>query len=90
VAGKLDVDLDPWLFAGVSLLLARMGVATFCANEEGEEGDEEGSADAAGAAGAAAATNAEVGPAQDETGGRATARPGRREKRDHRHAHERG
>jgi hypothetical protein len=49
VAGKLPIDLDPWLFAGVSLLIARMGVAAFCADEEGDEGMDGGTADAAGA-----------------------------------------
>jgi len=43
-----DVDLDPWLFAGVSLLVARMGVAAFCAEDEKDDEEhvaEQGSGD---------------------------------------------
>lgn len=31
LAGKVAIDLDPWLFAGIALLIERMGVAAFCA-----------------------------------------------------------
>jgi len=40
VSGKVPIDLDPWLFAGVSLLIARMGVASFCAGDEDKDDDE--------------------------------------------------
>ncbi len=86
VAGKLDVDLDPWLFAGVSLLLGRMGVAAFCADEDDED-DEGGAVEDEGDMGAAAITSAAGGPAAGEIGGQGTSRRGRREKRDHRHDH---
>ena len=36
-AGSVPIDLDPWLFAGVSLLIARMGVAAFCAEDDATE-----------------------------------------------------
>ncbi len=32
-SGTVPIDLDPWLFAGLSLLIARMGVAAFCAED---------------------------------------------------------
>lgn len=32
VSGKVPIDLDPWLFAGIALLVARTGVAGFCAD----------------------------------------------------------
>jgi len=32
-----NLDLDPWLFAGISLLVARMGVAAFCADDQDED-----------------------------------------------------
>lgn len=38
LAGTAPIDLDPWLFAGMALLIARGGVAAFCG--EGEAGDE--------------------------------------------------
>lgn len=41
ISGKVPIDLDPWLFAGVSLLIARMGVASFCAGDEDND-DAEG------------------------------------------------
>lgn len=81
VAGKLDVDLDPWLFAGVSLLLARMGVATFCADDEG------GAVENGGARGAAVTTSTEVGPPASKIGRRGTSRRGQPEKRGYRHEH---
>ncbi len=40
-SGSVPIDLDPWLFAGVALLIARMGVAAFCAEERDDE-DESG------------------------------------------------
>jgi len=84
VAGKLDVDLDPWLFAGVSLLLARMGVATFCADDEDDEG---GAAEDGGDRGAAATASAEVRQPLSEIGRRGTSRRGQPEKGGHRHEH---
>ena len=44
ISGKVPIDLDPWLFAGVSLLIARMGVAAFCAGDS-EDGEGAGDAD---------------------------------------------
>jgi len=41
VSGKVPIDLDPWLFAGVALLIARMGVAAFCAEDQKVVGDAE-------------------------------------------------
>lgn len=38
LAGTAPIDLDPWLFAGLALLIARGGVAAFCG--EGEVDDE--------------------------------------------------
>jgi len=60
VSGRLSIDLDPWLFAGVSLLIARMGVATFCADEEGDGGVDGGAVDAAGAPTAGSASHERV------------------------------
>jgi len=37
-AGSVPLDLDPWLFAGVALLIARTGVAAFCAEEQEDGG----------------------------------------------------
>ena len=50
VSGKAPIDLDPWLFAGVALLIARMGVAAFCGEEEEEESAVEAEVEIAGAA----------------------------------------
>lgn len=41
LAGTAPIDLDPWLFAGLALLIARGGVAAFC----GEDGEGEGTGD---------------------------------------------
>src|SRR5207248_9880700 len=40
VSGKVPLDLNPWLFAGVALLVERMGVTAFCA-EHSTGGDTE-------------------------------------------------
>ncbi len=42
ISGKVPIDLDPWLFAGISLLIARMGVASFCAGDEDNDDAAEG------------------------------------------------
>jgi len=45
-----EVDLDPWLFAGAALLIARVGVAAFCADDRDEgEGEEDAPATGHGA-----------------------------------------
>jgi hypothetical protein len=49
VSGQVQIDLDPWLCAGISLLIARTGVAAFCSEDEEDVGD----ADAATESGAA-------------------------------------
>ena len=37
LSGKVDIDLDPWLFAGIALMVERMGVAGFCAGYERDQ-----------------------------------------------------
>lgn len=37
LSGKLAIDLDPWIFAGIALLVERMGVAAFCAGYGADE-----------------------------------------------------
>ena len=32
LSGKVPIDLDPWLFAGIAILIARTGIAGFCAD----------------------------------------------------------
>jgi len=78
-SGTVPIDLDPWLFAGVSLLIARMGVAAFCAEDPDEDDagnkrtelEPERLAAASGPARSEAATPAcsmtSVRPRQDET-----------------------
>lgn len=39
LSGKIDIDLDPWLFAGITLLIERMGVAAFCADVDDSADD---------------------------------------------------
>jgi len=51
VSGQVPIDLDPWLFAGIALLIARTGVAAFCGEDEEDEEDV-GDADAATEGGA--------------------------------------
>jgi hypothetical protein len=34
ISGKEPLNLDPWLFAGLALMIERVGVAAFCAGEE--------------------------------------------------------
>lgn len=38
-SGQVQIDLDPWLFAGIALLIARTGVAAFCGEDEEVVGD---------------------------------------------------
>src|SRR5579864_9001253 len=40
LTGKVAIDLDPWLFAGIALVVERMGVAAFCAGYERDDADE--------------------------------------------------
>ena len=38
LSGKVTIDLNPWIFAGIALVIERMGVAAFCAGyETGED-----------------------------------------------------
>lgn len=37
LSGKLAIELDPWIFAGIALLVERMGVAAFCATYDTDE-----------------------------------------------------
>lgn len=39
LSGKVPIDLDPWLFAGIALMVGRMGVAAFCAEHAAEADD---------------------------------------------------
>ncbi len=41
LSGKLTIDLNPWIFAGIALLIERMGVAAFCADCQADDVDEE-------------------------------------------------
>lgn len=46
LSGKIPIDLDPWLFAGIAILIARTGIAAFCADHADDDGADTGGAKA--------------------------------------------
>lgn len=40
LSGKVPLDLDPWLFAGIALMVGRMGIAAFCAEHTAADDEE--------------------------------------------------
>jgi len=73
-SGNVPLDLDPWLFAGVALLIARTGVAAFCAEEGDDKHEgkgESGESDVEGKGGSDTppASSATVARATDATAG---------------------
>jgi hypothetical protein len=41
LSGKVPIELDPWIFAGIALMIARMGVAGFCTEHAADDVPEE-------------------------------------------------